>query len=578
MSASPREDSSAGSDEGEPFEDAADGGVEETRPEKVENKGGNETTKEYDEMESVPQESSTRRPKGKGIAALMARFQGAQKAEDDASSSRTSTEEMDGTSEAEEGTESSASHEHDASEDSREYALKKMERKTLTEEVVTGSGENRTSTSGDDSEVEMLTSEGAASLLNPNEVISNPFAAAPDANETIRGEEEEEGEGEDEQISEPATPQPDLKRFSSTSGNRISSSRSSVAQTPSTAYANRFSTVSLSTTHANSSKRNTVSGQASDLATPSTSTGEAEYSGSSDFLARNTARLSLVDKGQRKSMADSEKIKEKIQELRSITHSRDNSSVRGGPRSSVAEDMKSDRTSIDKTALEDERNSDTMLHEQRISWDGPPGDEFGEEGIDWDFWGEVMSDYQEIARTQPQKLSRAIQAGIPDALRGMMWQLMSSSKDEEMEIIYAYYLKQNSPHEKMIRKDLSRTFPEQGYFQDGKGIGQENLFNVVKAYSLYDEECGYCQGMQFVVGPMLLNMPDEEAFSTLVRLMKSYDLRGHFVPNMPTLQLRLYQFDRLLEEFLPLLFRHLVRSGVKTSMYASGWFMTCEFY
>ncbi len=93
-----------------------------------------------------------------------------------------------------------------------------------------------------------------------------------------------------------------------------------------------------------------------------------------------------------------------------------------------------------------------------------------------------MSNYQSVARTSPRALSRAIQAGIPAALRGMMWQLMSSSKNEEMEIIYAYYLKQNSPHEKAIRRDLNRTFPEQDYFQD-RGVGQENLYNVIKAYS-----------------------------------------------------------------------------------------------
>ncbi|KAK0543573.1 GTPase-activating protein [Tilletia horrida] len=206
------------------------------------------------------------------------------------------------------------------------------------------------------------------------------------------------------------------------------------------------------------------------------------------------------------------------------------------------------------------------------------GDEDSEEMVDWTFWGEIMSNYAEVARTRPQELSKAIRAGIPAALRGMMWQLMSSSKDEELEIIYAYYLKQTSPHEKAIRRDLSRTFPEQEYFADGKGVGQENLFNVIKAYSLYDEECGYCQGMQFVVGPLLLNMPDEEAFSTLARLMKSYDLRGHYIPNMPSLQLRLYQFDRLLEEFLPLLHRHLTRQGVKSSMYAAQWFMTLFSY
>lgn len=34
-------------------------------------------------------------------------------------------------------------------------------------------------------------------------------------------------------------------------------------------------------------------------------------------------------------------------------------------------------------------------------------------------------------------------------------------------------------------------------------------------------------------------MPDEEAFCLLIRLMYSYDLRGHFLPEMPKLQLRL---------------------------------------
>ncbi|GAA6046072.1 hypothetical protein NBRC10513_002072 [Rhodotorula toruloides] len=196
------------------------------------------------------------------------------------------------------------------------------------------------------------------------------------------------------------------------------------------------------------------------------------------------------------------------------------------------------------------------------------------EGIDWDFWGRVMNDYEEVARTQPRELSRAIQRGIPPALRGMVWQLMAAAKDENLEFVYSELLKQSSPHEKSIARDLSRTFPKHEYFSDAQGVGQENLFNVVKAYSLYDDEVGYTQGLQFIVGPLLLNMPDEEAFCVLVRLMKAYDLRSHYTPNMPGLQLRLFQFDRLVEELLPSVFLHLLRQGVKSSMYASQWFLT----
>lgn len=33
------------------------------------------------------------------------------------------------------------------------------------------------------------------------------------------------------------------------------------------------------------------------------------------------------------------------------------------------------------------------------------------------------SDYQQVARSNPSKLSQAIQAGIPDVIRGQIWQL-----------------------------------------------------------------------------------------------------------------------------------------------------------
>jgi hypothetical protein len=103
-------------------------------------------------------------------------------------------------------------------------------------------------------------------------------------------------------------------------------------------------------------------------------------------------------------------------------------------------------------------------------------------------------------------LSKTIQKGIPQALRGMIWQLMSKSKDSELESTYAQLLKETSPHEKMIMRDLNRTFPKHEFFQDQDGMGQEGLFNVVKAYSLYDTDVGYCQGISFVVGPLLLNV------------------------------------------------------------------------
>ena len=101
-----------------------------------------------------------------------------------------------------------------------------------------------------------------------------------------------------------------------------------------------------------------------------------------------------------------------------------------------------------------------------------------------EFWGAVMTDYQAYATENSEKLARAIENGIPHALRGMVWQMMAASKDPATEKLYLSLIKEPSPHEKAIMRDLGRTFPHHTFFTAAEGLGQENLFNVLKAYSL----------------------------------------------------------------------------------------------
>ncbi|KIY73048.1 RabGAP/TBC [Cylindrobasidium torrendii FP15055 ss-10] len=239
-----------------------------------------------------------------------------------------------------------------------------------------------------------------------------------------------------------------------------------------------------------------------------------------------------------------------------------------------SEDVSNKRASVDGQA----KLQEEFARLQKEKEDVAEEHESNGEVIDWDFWGAVMGNYHEFANSQPERLAEAIAQGIPHTLRGMMWQFMAASKDPELESEYLKLLKESSPHEKAITRDLGRTFPHHAFFTDGQGIGQENLFNVLKAYSLHDPQVGYCQGLPFVVAILLLNMPDEEAFSLLCRLMEVYDLRGHFLPEMPKLQSRLFQFDRLIEEMLPVLHVHFLRQGIKSSMYCSQWFLTMFSY
>nr|XP_058159150.1 ecotropic viral integration site 5 protein homolog isoform X5 [Dasypus novemcinctus] len=139
---------------------------------------------------------------------------------------------------------------------------------------------------------------------------------------------------------------------------------------------------------------------------------------------------------------------------------------------------------------------------------------------------------------------------------------------------YSELLKMTSPCEKLIRRDIARTYPEHNFFKEKDSLGQEVLFNVMKAYSLVDREVGYCQGSAFIVGLLLMQMPEEEAFCVFVKLMQDYRLRELFKPSMAELGLCMYQFECMIQEHLPELFVHFQSQSFHTSMYASSWFLT----
>ena len=63
-----------------------------------------------------------------------------------------------------------------------------------------------------------------------------------------------------------------------------------------------------------------------------------------------------------------------------------------------------------------------------------------------------------------------------------------------------------SPHERAIRRDLNHTFPEHSFFKERDEVGQESLFNVLKAYSVHDKEVGYYQDSPFMVGLLLMQV------------------------------------------------------------------------
>ncbi|XP_029473948.1 ecotropic viral integration site 5 protein homolog isoform X2 [Rhinatrema bivittatum] len=192
----------------------------------------------------------------------------------------------------------------------------------------------------------------------------------------------------------------------------------------------------------------------------------------------------------------------------------------------------------------------------------------------WILWGRIVNEWEDVRKKKEKQVKELVRKGIPHHFRAIVWQLLCNAQNMPIKDQYSELLKMTSPCEKLIRRDIARTYPEHDFFKEKDSLGQEVLFNVMKAYSLVDREVGYCQGSAFIVGLLLMQMPEEEAFCVFVKLMQDYRLRELFKPSMAELGLCMYQFECMIQEQLPELYVHFQAQSFHTSMYASSWFLT----
>ncbi|XP_066516394.1 TBC1 domain family member 1 isoform X1 [Hoplias malabaricus] len=183
-----------------------------------------------------------------------------------------------------------------------------------------------------------------------------------------------------------------------------------------------------------------------------------------------------------------------------------------------------------------------------------------------------------------EKIHTAVGQGVPRQHRGEIWKFLSeqyllrqqvpANKPPNNDTPYKDLLKQLTSQQHAILIDLGRTFPTHPYFSAQLGAGQLSLYNLLKAYSLLDPEVGYCQGLSFVAGVLLLHMSEEDAFSMLKFLMYDMGLRKQYRPDMIILQIQMYQLSRLLHDYHRELYTHLEQYEIGPSLYAAPWFLT----
>jgi Rab-GTPase-TBC domain len=130
--------------------------------------------------------------------------------------------------------------------------------------------------------------------------------------------------------------------------------------------------------------------------------------------------------------------------------------------------------------------------------------------------------------------------GIPSAIRGPIWCLLcdyaSDEKNHNKDLYQKLLDMENPSQEYMIKKDIYRTLPDTKLFTADYKEGTNKLFNVLKAYTCYDNKIGYVQGMNYLAAIMLIEIGDEvKVFWCLFSLLFKRNWRMIYDHNTPKL-------------------------------------------
>ncbi|XWS66959.1 hypothetical protein CRYUN_Cryun05aG0244900 [Craigia yunnanensis] len=186
-----------------------------------------------------------------------------------------------------------------------------------------------------------------------------------------------------------------------------------------------------------------------------------------------------------------------------------------------------------------------------------------------------------------EELESLVHGGVPKDLRGEVWQAFVGVKARRVERYYEDLLAQENYDDdqhsnssgvfrkwrKQIEKDLPRTFPGHPALNDN---GRNSLRRLLLAYARHNPSVGYCQAMNFFAGLLLLLMPEENAFWSLVGIIDDY-FEGYYTEEMIESQVDQLVFEELMRERFPKLVNHLDYLGVQVAWISGPWFLSIFF-
>ncbi|KAM8975828.1 growth hormone-regulated TBC protein 1 [Pelodytes ibericus] len=177
------------------------------------------------------------------------------------------------------------------------------------------------------------------------------------------------------------------------------------------------------------------------------------------------------------------------------------------------------------------------------------------------------------------KVKRYIRKGIPNEHRCNVWMVISGAQ-ARMEQNPGYFqsaLEKGKIDAKLkdaVLTDLNRTFPDNLQFRKtANPCLQSSLYNVLMAYGEHNKSVGYCQGMNFITGYLILVTKDEEKSFWLLDALIGHILPDYYSPEMTGLKTDQEVLGDLVKMKVPAVAELMEKHDVMWTLLVSRWFI-----
>lgn len=177
---------------------------------------------------------------------------------------------------------------------------------------------------------------------------------------------------------------------------------------------------------------------------------------------------------------------------------------------------------------------------------------------------------------------KLIARGVPPNLRTLIWTTIidldegnesnvSNNEQEKKDLKTLISLGVDNKTKTQIQNDINRTFNKE---EEKSPENIKILENLLIALNNLDEETGYCQGINFMIG-FLLKVTKFNEIKTfhLARLILK-KIKGYYTQHFPLLEYNLREFNRAFKHLYPKLYHHLKENNIPDELWVGKWIQT----